>query len=354
MFLIISVLMQTCLNFVIFSYGLWYFLIDVLYLFLPFGLIPTAIIFVTLVIFKVPKPSNSQLERIVGRELYLENGADDRPAMRTVGHRGAGLDAPENSLAAFKICEEKNCSYVEFDITLTKDLVPVVFHDTTLERTANVKLKVKDITYAELMEIDIAMNHPFKEKFRNTKVPTLEETVVLLLNSKLNMFIDLKYHDYRIVKVVNDLFVKYPELHHRAVVSSFYPSLIYLIRRNNPKIVCSIAYRPYFFSYSGYMFPEGLGRRRARFLPKHLVNLMVDKLHSWLLPKVTYYVTGISLILLHKDFMSADVVMNWRRKGVRVCAWTVNHPAEKQYCSKILKIAYFTDTLVGEGTAHAN
>lgn len=45
---------------------------------------------------------------------------------------------------------------------------------------------------------------------------------------------------------------------------------------------------------------------------------------------------------------------DWRDRGVRVIAWTVNQPVEKQHCSRILKITYMTDTLIGETTAHAN
>lgn len=46
------------------------------------------------------------------------------------------------------------------------------------------------------------------------------------------------------------------------------------------------------------------------------------------------------------------MVNQWRNKGVRVMAWTVNSPLEKQYFSRTLKITYLTDTLVGESTAH--
>lgn len=50
-------------------------------------------------------------------------------------------------------------------------------------------------------------------------------------------------------------------------------------------------------------------------------------------------------------FYSLDVY-NWRSKGVRVLVWTVNHPVEKTHLARNVKIAYFTDTLVGEATIH--
>lgn len=45
-------------------------------------------------------------------------------------------------------------------------------------------------------------------------------------------------------------------------------------------------------------------------------------------------------------------VSEWHEKGIRVIAWTVNAPAEKQYFAKVLKITYMTDTLTGENTVH--
>ncbi|KAK9711654.1 hypothetical protein QE152_g25336 [Popillia japonica] len=48
----------------------------------------------------------------------------------------------------------------------------------------------------------------------------------------------------------------------------------------------------------------------------------------------------------------SSVVTEWREKGVRVIAWTVNHPVEKQHFSRVLKVTYMTDTLTGESTTH--
>lgn len=44
---------------------------------------------------------------------------------------------------------------------------------------------------------------------------------------------------------------------------------------------------------------------------------------------------------------------DWREKGVRVIAWTVNHPVEKQHLARVLKVTYMTDTLTGESTTHS-
>lgn len=53
-------------------------------------------------------------------------------------------------------------NFIEFDITLTKDHVPVVFHDDNLERMADICENVREKTYAELKQIDISVKHPFR------------------------------------------------------------------------------------------------------------------------------------------------------------------------------------------------
>lgn len=53
---------------------------------------------------------------------------------RVIGHRGACAHAPENTLASFAKAAELGCAMVEFDVRLSADGVPVVFHDDTLDR----------------------------------------------------------------------------------------------------------------------------------------------------------------------------------------------------------------------------
>jgi len=54
--------------------------------------------------------------------------------MLIFAHRGLSSDYPENTLLAFKMAFQKNIDGVEFDVQLTKDNIPVVFHDFKLNR----------------------------------------------------------------------------------------------------------------------------------------------------------------------------------------------------------------------------
>ena len=73
-------------------------------------------------------------------------------AQRCYAHRGLhdnATDAPENSMAAFRKAVEAGYG-IELDVQLSKDRIPVVFHDETLRRVCGVEGKVRDYTFEEL------------------------------------------------------------------------------------------------------------------------------------------------------------------------------------------------------------
>ncbi|KAG5877481.1 hypothetical protein JTB14_029987 [Gonioctena quinquepunctata] len=314
--------------------------------------IVTAAIVCLIVALRIPPPVPSAVEAILGKDPLSEFNNGNDFVVKTVAHRGAGLDAPENSLAAFKVCSQKGCDTIEFDVSLTKDGVPIVFHDQTLERMANSNLIVSEATWEELSHVDISVNHSLKDRFVNTNIPTLEQAVQQLLTDGQRMFIDIKVNNSKIVGVINELFKKHPELVSRAVVTSFFPNIIYWIRRSNPNIVGSLSYRPFAFSYDSFKYPEGRGTTRSESFFKHYSLCFLDLLHAWAVPRILYYLLGLSIILLQKDTISGKEILDWHSKGVRVVAWSANSPIEKQHLSRNLKITYFTDTLTGDNTVH--
>lgn len=109
-----------------------------------------------------------------------------------VGHRGAGLDAPENSISAIRLCAQRGCRAVEFDVSLTKDFVPVLFHDDNLVRIAGIDREISEMTWDELKSVDISVLHPLGERFRGERIPTLDEAISTCLSLGVKFFIDLK------------------------------------------------------------------------------------------------------------------------------------------------------------------
>lgn len=100
-------------------------------------------------------------------------------------HRGFhdnNSDAPENSLAAFELAVEKGYG-IEMDVQITKDMVPVVFHDYDLLRSCGVDKKISELDYNELREYRL-----FESKER---IPTLREALNCV-NGKVPIIVELK------------------------------------------------------------------------------------------------------------------------------------------------------------------
>lgn len=120
-----------------------------------------------------------------------ENPEDAGP-LSIIGHRAAGLDAPENSISAIRNCALRGCKAVEFDVSLTKDFVPVLFHDDNLLRIAGIDREISDMTWDELKSVDISVMHPLADKFKGERIPTFDEAIQTCISLGVKFIIDLK------------------------------------------------------------------------------------------------------------------------------------------------------------------
>ncbi len=115
--------------------------------------------------------------------LCIRCAADPIPTKRpnldilTVAHRGSTRYAPENTIPAMEKAIEFGFDYVEMDIRFTKDGVPVIMHDDTVDRTTNGKGKVADYTLEELKKLVVYGPPEMREKFKDVRVPTFEEAL---------------------------------------------------------------------------------------------------------------------------------------------------------------------------------
>ena len=69
---------------------------------------------------------------------------------KVIGHRGAAAYAPENTLASFREARRRGATWVETDVKLTADGVPIVMHDDSLKRTTGIDRLVAETPRAEL------------------------------------------------------------------------------------------------------------------------------------------------------------------------------------------------------------
>jgi glycerophosphoryl diester phosphodiesterase len=116
----------------------------------------------------------------------------------TIAHRGASGYAPEHTLNAYdKSHHDIGASYIEIDLQRTKDGQLIAMHDDLVDRTTNGHGKIKDLTLAQIKELNAGewfnQLHPEKAKpeYQNAKVPTLDE-ILSRYGKHANYYIETK------------------------------------------------------------------------------------------------------------------------------------------------------------------
>ena len=94
-----------------------------------------------------------------------------------IGHRGASLYAPENTLAAFKLAVAQSAAAIEFDVKLTRDRQVVVIHDPKVSRTTDGRGSVSKLSLNEIKRLDAGAW--FSSEFKGERIPTLEQAECL-------------------------------------------------------------------------------------------------------------------------------------------------------------------------------
>lgn len=123
------------------------------------------------------------------KKLPVKLYSDNNDGFVVIGHRGASAYYPENTMAGFRAAVDMGAEMIELDILLSKDGIPVVIHDETLDRTTNGEGRVADYTLAELKQLDAgSWFHP---DFEGESIPTLEE-VLFFAKNRIAVNIEIK------------------------------------------------------------------------------------------------------------------------------------------------------------------
>lgn len=128
---------------------------------------------------------------------------------RVLAHRGLAI-APgvdENTFLAFEAAVAAGVSYIESDIQVTRDGIPVLFHDDDLSRVAGVSKRIDQITLLELSQISLV---------GGGQVPTLEQTLIRFSDTLFNLDVKAWGAIKPAMEVINRL-----EAHDRVLVSAF-------------------------------------------------------------------------------------------------------------------------------------
>jgi glycerophosphoryl diester phosphodiesterase len=109
-----------------------------------------------------------------------------------VCHRGASLQAPENTIASLEGAIALGAEVVEFDVRPSKDGVLYVMHDATVDRTTDGTGRISDMTSDEVDRLDAGSW--FDEAFVGERVPRLD-VFLDACKGRINTYVEIKEGD---------------------------------------------------------------------------------------------------------------------------------------------------------------
>lgn len=186
--------------------------------------------------------------------------------LKNIGHRGASALAPENTLPSFQLAMELGADEVELDVVPCATGEPVVMHNETVDKTTNGTGAVRDKSLAELKELDAGLW--FDERFRGTKVPTLDE-VFELVKGRLTVNIEIKGESIKAdgTEYVVAESIRRHGMMDQVIVCSFNPCRLWRAKSAAPELKTALIFSPH----------NSIHLRRAWFAP----ILKVDGLHPF-------------------------------------------------------------------------
>ncbi len=210
-----------------------------------------------------------------------------------IAHRGAGKLAPENTLAAFRLGASYGYRSFECDVKLSRDEVPFLLHDATLERTSSGQGTAGDRDWLELSRLDAGSWH--SPGFAGEPMPTLEAIARYVLHNRFTLNIEIK---------------PTPGLEHRTGL---------VIAEHTRTLWAGGSTPPFFSSFR----PDALqgAREAAAEVPR---ALLVDTLwDGWL--AMARKLDCVATVLNHR-LIDAEVMHQVQAAGLRMLCYTVNEP----------------------------
>lgn len=202
-----------------------------------------------------------------------------------LGHRGAPLDAPENTLPSLREALAQGADGCEFDLRLTLDGVPVLSHDATLERCAGVPVAVGRVSLRALQRYRL---------YGDARVPTLEEALELLRGrfANLELKCDTPAEAEPLAHAVTAALRRARTPLDSVVLSSFEPLALFHLRALDARLPLGVLFEP-----------DPLSSARALRLGASLPSAA-----------------------LHPCFVQCtpEALARWRTLGRRVNVWTVD------------------------------
>lgn len=173
-----------------------------------------------------------------------------------IGHRGAAGEAPENTLASFRLALEQGVHGIELDVHLSADGRLIVCHDPTLDRTTDGSGWIGRMNAADIRQYDAGSY--FAVRFRGEKVPLLDE-VFDLVPPGILINVEVKHsYDGRLEKALLS-FLRERERLEQVVVSSFDHKCLYRMKQEEKGLRIGLLYAANLINHANYALMLGVG-----------------------------------------------------------------------------------------------
>lgn len=159
---------------------------------------------------------------------------------RLIAHRGASSRAPENTLSSLRLAHAEGAAWVEFDVKLTADGVPILMHDDRLGRTTDGRGKVAKTSSADIAMLDAG--RWFGRDFAGEPVPTLRAALELCAELGMGINVELKPCRGRgeeTAKIVMTMLEEiWPDNLPQPLISSFDRPSLLAVKAIKPDAIC--------------------------------------------------------------------------------------------------------------------
>ncbi len=223
---------------------------------------------------------------------------------RIIAHRGGGILAPENTLAALQCGHSHGYQGVEFDVMLTQDRMPILMHDANLGRTLAGSGYIPDFTLQEILCMDAGAW--FGPTFAGEPVCTLQTALAYCSAQEMWMNIEIKPAQDMVAHDTGHIVAE-------TTKNFFADTLATLQKSEHTRML------PLFSSFS--LTALMAAKARAPEIPR---GLLVDAIPpDW--EERLHALDAVSLHLNHQ-FLSKQQVRAVKNAGFSVFCYTVNDP----------------------------
>jgi len=135
---------------------------------------------------------------------------------KLVAHRGDPFNYPENTVAGLRAAAAAGASFAELDIQYTADFVPLLYHDSDLQRISDDPRILAETKWEEISQLPANYPERFGTTFDQTRISTLSDVVDASANwSGLRLFVELKVESinhFGVERIVDDVFEKITDM----------------------------------------------------------------------------------------------------------------------------------------------